>query len=62
MAYIKYKNQYEVGERVQTTVIHESCAGFFEKGTPVTVIGISERGYDIKDDEGNYVTEIGWVI
>lgn len=62
MAYIKNKNQYEVGEKVKTTVIHDSCAGFFEIGTIVTVTGISERGYDIKDDEGNCVTEIGWVI
>lgn len=62
MAYIKYKKQYEVGDRVKTTLIHESLGGYFEVGTEVTIIGISERGYDIKDDEGNCVMEIGWII
>jgi len=62
MGYVKYKNGYEIGDRTKTTVIHESSAGYFEIGTEVTVIGIGERGYDIKDDEGNRILEIGWEI
>ena len=62
MAYIKHKNGYDIGEKTKTTVIHDSCAGYFEIGTEVTVIGVSERGYDIQDDEGNRVEEIGWTI
>lgn len=62
MGFIKNKNGYEIGERTKTTVIHGSFAGYFEIGSEVTVIGISDRGYDIKDDEGNKVLEIGWKI
>jgi len=62
MAYIKHKNRYEIGERTKTTILHDSCAGFFEIGTEVTVTGIGPRGYDIEDDDGNRIIEIGWVI
>lgn len=64
MAYIKFKNyyRYKIGERKKTTVIHETFEGYFEIGTEVTVIAIGERGYDIKDDEGNIIREVGWKI
>ena len=62
MAFIKKKNGYEIGERVKTTIKHESMSGYFEIGTEVTVIGESERGYEIQDDEGNEMIEIGWII
>ena len=62
MGFIKHKNGYEIGERTKTTVFHESFAGYFEIGTEVTVIDIGDRGYDIEDDEGNRIREIGWKI
>lgn len=60
--YVKHKNRYDIGDKVVTTIKHDSCAGYFEIGTPVTVIGITERGYDIADDYGNRILEIGWKI
>lgn len=62
MAFIKNKNGYEIGERVKTTIIHKCRAGYFEIGTDVTVTGVCYRGYDIRDDEGNEIGEIGWII
>ena len=43
-------------------MIHSSCAGYFEVGTKVKIINITERGYDIEDKKGNKVLEIGWEI
>ena len=45
----------------------DSCAGYFEKGTKVKVIGKSYRGYDLEDEYGNRVIEtgydsIGWIL
>lgn len=60
MAYIKNKNRYEVGEWVTTKKKIDSCAGYFEKGTKVKVIGISYRGYDLEDEYGNKIIETGF--
>jgi hypothetical protein len=52
-----------VGSKVITTKVHESCAGKFTVGTPVTIIGIDNmRGYAITDNNGHKMIEIGWVI
>ena len=59
MAYIK-RNNFGVGDMVRTTEIHSSCAGYFEIGTIVKIIGISQRGYDIEDDDGNQMFECGF--
>ncbi len=61
MAFVKYED-VKVGSKVTTTVIHTNFEGYMEVGTEVTVIGISRRGYDIEDAEGNQVLEIGWKI
>ena len=50
----------KVGERVITTRNLNNFAGYMEKGSEVTVIGIGERGYDIEDDEENQILECGW--
>ena len=39
-----------------------SCAGTFEKGSIVTVMGCGERGYEIEDAEGNRMIEVGFDI
>lgn len=62
MAFVRTHKEPEIGDRVKTTKIHKLEYGYFEVGTEVTVVGISERGYDIVDDEGNKMTEIGWTI
>ena len=60
MAYIKNKNEFEVGDWATTTRKVDSFAGYFEKGTKVKVIGKSYRGYDLEDEHGNIITETGY--
>lgn len=50
MAYVKNKNGFEIGDWATTTKKVDSCAGYFEKGTKVKVIGKSYRGYDLEDE------------
>ena len=61
MAFVK-NNSIKIGDVVKTTVKHTNFAGYFEEGTIVKVINITNRGYDIEDEEGNKILEIGWVI
>ena len=61
MAFIRH-NSIKIGDTVKTTIIHDSDSGYFEIGTLVKVIDISERGYDVEDEDGNRMIEIGWVI
>jgi hypothetical protein len=60
MAYIKH------GLEVGDTVILErevSCmAGTFTKGSKVKIVGSSYRGYNIEDEEGNRIIEVGYDI
>ena len=60
MAYIKNKNGFKIGDWAITTKKIDSCAGYFEKGTKVKVIGKSYRGYDLEDEYGNRVIETGY--
>ena len=46
MAYVK-NNQVKIGDWALTTQRVDSCAGYFEKGTKVKIIGQSYRGYDL---------------
>lgn len=46
----KNKNGFEIGNWATTTKKLDSCAGYFEKGTKVKVIGKSYRGYDLEDE------------
>ena len=61
MAFVKY-NSIKIGDTVKTTVKHTNFEGYFEEGTIVKIINITNRGYDIEDEEGNKILEIGWVI
>lgn len=62
--YIEKKNNKarKVGDWVTTEQRHESCRGIFTPGSYVKVIGITERGYDIEDEYGNRMCEVGWII
>ena len=62
MGFIKSNNGYNIGDIVVTARSHTCLAGTMEEGTIVKVIGMSERGYDIEDEEGNKVIEIGFII
>ena len=59
MAYVK-NNVLNVGDEVLTMRKVNSMAGYFEKGTKVKIIGVSERGYDLMDEYGNRVIETGF--
>lgn len=61
MSFVKH-NTINIDDTVKTTVKHGNFAGYFEEGTLVKVINISERGYDIEDMDGNRILEIGWII
>lgn len=60
MAYIKHNEELKIGDRVITTREISSMIGTFTVGSEVTITGIGERGYEITDDEGNSMCEIGW--
>ena len=61
MAFIKHSSP-EIGDWVVTKMTHSNFAGTMDVGTKVKIIGITVRGYDIMDDEGNIVREIGWEV
>ena len=62
MAYIATKRN-EIGDWVLTKKRHESMAGTFTTGSKVKIIDINPiRGYDIEDECGNKMYEIGWEI
>jgi hypothetical protein len=61
MAYIPVSN-IKVGEWLNTTKEHSSLSGTFDINSRVRVIGVSNRGYDIEDKNGNRMIEIGWTI
>ena len=58
--FVKYKIP-KVGDKVVTTMCHSNDYGFFEVGSKVEIVDITERGYSISDGE-NTVTDIGWEI
>ena len=52
-----------IGDLVVTTKRHKSLSGIITKGSKAKIIGIdSVRGYDIEDEHGNKMYEIGWKI
>ena len=62
MAYIATKGN-SIGDWVITKRRHESMAGVFTKGSKVKIIDNNPiRGYDIEDEYGNKMYEIGWEI
>lgn len=59
MAFVK-NDSIKIGDTVKTTKVFSSFTGKFEKDSIVKVVGIGDRGYDIEDEYGNRVIEIGW--
>lgn len=60
MAYVENKNGFQVGDWATTTRQITCLKGYFEEGTKVKVVGISDRGYDLEDESGNQITETGF--
>lgn len=60
MAYVRHKTGFGTGEIAVTARMIEGMGGYFEKGTVVEIVGISDRGYDLQDEYGNRVTETGF--
>lgn len=61
MSYIPVKRD-RIGEWVTTKKTHTSCSGTFTVGSKVKIVGVSERGYDIEDEFGNKMREVGFII
>ena len=53
-------SKIKVGDKCTTIKEIKCFAGMFTVGTPVTVTGIGDRGYDLVDDFGNRIIECGW--
>lgn len=62
MAFIKNEREHQIGDVVTTSMEHQCLAGKFEAGTEVMIVGMSRYGYEIKDKEGNKMSDIGWLI
>ena len=60
MACVRHKIGFSTGEIVVTSRVVESLGGYFEKGTVVEIIGVSNRGYDLQDEYGNIILETGF--
>lgn len=63
MGYIKNSSIIEIDTVVKTTREHSSMVGKFTTGSHVKIVDIDPvRGYTIEDENGNRVSEIGWII
>ena len=60
---IHFAKMGTIDDLLTTTKKHKSLSGIITKGSKVKIIGIdSVRGYDIEDEHGNKMYEIGWKI
>lgn len=66
MGYISFdaenKHKYKVGDKLITTKDHEQLNGMFTKDSEVVVVAITAKGYSIADSDGNFLSDIGWII
>lgn len=60
--YVTAGNNYNVGDWTTTRHSHSSLSGKFTVGNRVKITGIGDRGYDIEDEDGHRMCEIGWQI
>lgn len=60
MAYVRHKIGFGTGEIAVTARVVESMGGYFEKGTVVEIVGVSDRGYDLQDEYGNRIIQTGF--
>jgi hypothetical protein len=57
MAFIPKKDSMKVGDWVQLTANIEVMSGTFTRGTQMLIVSEGERGFDLRDREGNYLRE-----
>lgn len=55
MAFVR--TNLDIGDKVRLNERIEVSHGYFESGTELIITGISYRGYDFKDSEGNRLLE-----
>ena len=58
--FVEYESP-KVGDKVITKIIHSNFAGYFEVGSKVKVVDITDRGYSISNGK-HTIREIGWEI
>ena len=51
-----------IPKRIKLTEAFMVPAGVFTKGHEFNVIGITKRGFDLKDDDGRFVFETGLTL
>lgn len=61
------RKKWRVGDKAKTTIVHTCRRGYMSPGTEVEVIGVGVRvdgsvSYDIQDDKGNRIYNVGAVI
>ncbi len=59
MAFVR-NNCLRLGAKAVTTKRLENTEGYMEPNTPVTIINISEKGYDIADEDNNIIRGCDW--
>ena len=53
----------KIGDWTITRKSHSACCGTMTAGSRVKITDIDPmRGYTIVDEEGNRISEIGWII
>ena len=60
MAYINKNIGFGHGRITTTSRRVENAFGYFEEGTKVEIVGISEKGYDLQDEYGNRIIGTGF--
>jgi hypothetical protein len=59
MAFINH-NKDRIGDTIILTENKSHVYGTFNVGHEMTVIGRGDRGYDLRDNDGNDLLEVGW--
>lgn len=65
MAWIEKKQKKriymaDVGDRVEARRKLRTASGYFEKGTVLKVTGVTCYGYNLEDEFGHYVLNVGF--
>lgn len=58
--FIASKSPIKQGDRVRSTKEFRTMAGTFTAGHVFTVVGETERGWMLQDDDGNGLNDAGW--
>jgi hypothetical protein len=57
------KMRYRKGAKVKTRIVHGNNEGYMTVGTEVTIVTVLKgHGYDIEDEEGHRINNIGWLV